>query len=70
MPEMSGVETFHYLKENIPEFNIPVIMVTANAIEGMKDKYLAEGFDAYISKPVNKELLDQELNKILKEKTN
>ena len=70
MPEMSGVETFHYLKENIPVFNIPVIMVTANAIEGMKDKYLSEGFDAYIAKPVNKELLDQELNKIFKKKTN
>jgi CheY-like chemotaxis protein len=66
MPEMSGTETFHYLKENIPDFNTPVIMVTANAIEGMKDKYLSEGFDAYISKPIDKQLLDKELNRILK----
>ena len=60
MPEMGGVETFHKLKE-IDNFNIPVIALTANAISGMREKYLAEGFNDYLSKPIDK----AELNKVL-----
>ena len=60
MPEMGGVETFHKLKE-IDNFNIPVIALTANAISGMREKYLAEGFNDYLSKPIDK----SELNKVL-----
>ena len=65
MPKLSGVETFNKLKE-MDNFNTPVIALTANAIEGAKDSYLKEGFSSYISKPINKDLLDQTLNNILK----
>lgn len=58
MPQMSGVETFHKLKDN-PNFNMTTIALTANAISGMKEKYLSEGFDGYLSKPVAKDDLDQ-----------
>lgn len=61
MPSMSGVETLHKLKE-IENFKIPVVALTANAISGMKEKYLAEGFDDYLSKPIEK----IELEKLLK----
>ncbi|MBP3461411.1 MAG: response regulator [Bacilli bacterium] len=61
MPNKSGVETFHEL-EKISGFNIPVVALTANAIDGMKEQYLTEGFDEYLSKPINK----NELNRILK----
>ena len=60
MPEMGGVETFHKLKE-IDGFNTPVIALTANAISGMREKYLSEGFNDYLSKPIDK----AELNKVL-----
>lgn len=60
MPKMSGVETLKKLKE-IPRFNIPVVVLTANAITGMREKYLSEGFDNYLAKPINK----NELLKIL-----
>jgi CheY-like chemotaxis protein len=60
MPEMGGVETFHKLKE-IEGFNIPVIALTANAITGMREKYISEGFNDYLSKPIDK----AELNKVL-----
>ena len=60
MPEMGGVETFHKLKE-IDGFNTPVVALTANAISGMREKYLAEGFNDYLSKPIDK----VELNKVL-----
>lgn len=58
MPQMSGVETFHKLKDN-PNFNMTTIALTANAISGMKEKYLSEGFDGYLSKPVAKDDLDK-----------
>ena len=53
MPRMSGVETFHKLKEK-EGFNIPVVALTANAISGMREKYLSEGFNDYLSKPIDK----------------
>lgn len=61
MPNMSGVETLHNLKK-IEEFNIPVVALTANALDGMREQYMNEGFSEYLSKPINKE----ELNRILK----
>ena len=64
MPKMSGVETFKKLKEN-PEFNIPVIALTANAIAGMKENYLKEGFNDYISKPIDKKELERVLTTYL-----
>ena len=60
MPKMSGVETLTNLKQ-IEGFNIPTVALTANAIEGMKEKYLASGFDDYLAKPIDK----LELNKII-----
>ena len=45
---MSGTETLHKLKES-SSFNIPVIALTANAITGMKEKYLKEGFNDYLA---------------------
>ena len=65
MPEVSGVETFHEL-EKIENFNIPVVVLTANAIDGMREQYLKEGFNEYLSKPINKDELDRILNLILK----
>lgn len=65
MPKMSGVETFHKLKEN-NSFNTPVVALTANAITGMKEKYLSEGFNDYLSKPIDKLELNIIMKKYLK----
>lgn len=64
MPKMSGVETFQKLKEK-EDFKIPVVALTANAISGMKEKYLNLGFDDYLPKPIDKEELLKILNKYL-----
>lgn len=64
MPKMSGTETLHILKE-IPTFKDKVVVLTANAIEGMKDKYLDEGFDDYLSKPIEKKELERVLKRFL-----
>ena len=64
MPKMSGVETLKKLKE-IPGFNTPTIALTANAITGMREKYLADGFDDYLAKPIDKDQLVQVVNQVL-----
>ena len=64
MPKMSGVETLKKLKE-IPNFNIPTIALTANAISGMREKYLADGFDDYLAKPIEKDELIRVVNEVL-----
>lgn len=61
MPKLSGVETLKELKKD-KHFSTKVIALTANAINGMKEKYLKEGFDDYLAKPIDK----LELNRILK----
>lgn len=69
MPKMSGTETLNKLKED-PNFKIPTVALTANAITGMREKYISEGFDEYLAKPIEKEELIKVMNKLLKEKKN
>lgn len=66
MPELSGVETFKKLKTN-PSFNTPTVMLTANAMEGMREKYISQdGFDDYIAKPIAKDELERVLRSIFR----
>lgn len=67
MPKMSGVETLKKLKE-ISDFHTPTIALTANAISGMKEKYLKEGFDDYLSKPIDRKELNRVIRKFLNTK--
>ena len=65
MPKMSGTETLAKLKE-IPGFQTPVVALTANAINGMREKYLSAGFNDYLAKPIEKEPLEKLLATIFK----
>ncbi|MBQ3797887.1 MAG: response regulator [Butyrivibrio sp.] len=67
MPEMDGVQTLEALKnmkDNLSS-DAPCIALTANAGEGARDEYLAAGFNDYLSKPVNGELLEDMLKEYL-----
>ena len=64
MPRMSGKETLTKLKQ-INNFNIPVVALTANAIEGMKEEYLKSGFNDYLSKPIEKKEIERVLRTYL-----
>lgn len=66
MPEMSGSETLLRLKEK-EDFKIKTVALTANAIAGMKEKYLSIGFDDYLSKPIQRNELERVLDKYLRE---
>lgn len=63
MPKMSGVETLKELNK-IEGFNTPVVALTANAIAGMREKYIDAGFKEYIAKPIEKEELKKVINLI------
>lgn len=66
MPNKSGSDTLKELKENIEGYSIPTVALTANAINGMREKYLSLGFDEYLSKPIEEVELKRVLNKFLK----
>lgn len=61
MPEMDGIETLHKMKEDENNLcrDIPVIALTANAIEGARQMYLDEGFNAYLTKPFEPEEVEK-----------
>ena len=63
MPEMDGIETLHIIKRLDDYYIPPIVALTANAITGMKEMYLKEGFDSYLSKPINVLELDKIIHK-------
>ena len=64
MPEMDGVEATAEIRKLGGKYkNIPIIALTANAVNGAKEMFLANGFNSYISKPIDMQTLSQ----ILKE---
>lgn len=67
MPEMDGVETLHHIKKlsDFPCQDTPVIVLTANAVSGAKEKYLSEGFDDFLSKPIVPEKLENMIQSML-----
>ena len=67
MPEPDGVQTLHMIREDKDNLNrdTAIIVLTANAIEGMREQYLAEGFDDFLSKPINYEDLEKMLAEYL-----
>lgn len=69
MPEMNGVETLHKLRE-IPGFSSPVVALTADAMNGSREKYLSEGFNEYVSKPFTRETIENVLNNFIKKDEN
>lgn len=67
MPEPDGVQTFHMIQEDKDNLNreTKVIVLTANAIEGMREQYMSEGFVDYLSKPIEARKLEETIAKYL-----
>ena len=67
MPEMDGVETTHAIREMDGEYfrKVPIIALTANAINGVKEMFLQEGFDDFVAKPIELSVLNRTLRKWL-----
>lgn len=69
MPEMDGIETLHKMSELEDNLNklTPVIALTANAVSGAKEQYIKEGFDDYMTKPVDMKVIEKIMRKFLPE---
>ena len=53
LPDIDGVEALDRLRADERFSSVPVLALTAQAMEGDRERFLAAGFDGYLSKPVN-----------------
>ena len=71
MPVMDGIEATHKIleyeeKNQLP--HIPIVAITANALKGDKERFMKEGLDEYITKPIKKDSIMSILNIFLPDK--
>lgn len=52
LPDIDGIEVLRRIRANPALEKIPVIAVTAHALHGDRERFLAAGFDGYLSKPI------------------
>ena len=69
MPEMDGTEALHRIRatEGGASRDVPVVCLTADAVVGAKERYLAEGFSDYLTKPIDSFALEKLLIRHLPE---
>lgn len=66
LPGMSGVDLLRLLRADAVLARLPVIALTAHAMAGDREEYLAAGFDAYVTKPiVDEEVLLRAIQRVL-----
>jgi len=66
MPKMDGIETTKQMRKM--GYNHPVVALTANAIAGQAEMFLKNGFDDFISKPIDIRQLNASLNRLIRDK--
>ena len=65
MPNLNGLGAMKAIKEKYKEETTPIIALTANTMAGDKERFLSEGMDGYISKPIDEDTLYKVLKKFL-----
>lgn len=67
MPEMDGIECFHKIREQEGGRNCktPVLILTANALQGAREEYLGEGFTDFLKKPIDPAELEEKVKENL-----
>jgi CheY-like chemotaxis protein len=68
MPVLDGFGTIERIRKDPSFRSLPVLAVTAYAMQGDKEKILTSGFDGYLSKPINPTALQQELERVMSKK--
>ena len=66
MPQMDGIETVKRLRKS--GYKYPIVALTANAVTGQRDLFLNNGFDEFISKPIDIRELNAILNKFIRDR--
>jgi CheY-like chemotaxis protein len=70
MPEMGGIEATQAIRDmesRQARRPTPIIAVTANALKGDRERYLASGMNGYVSKPISVEALKSEMQRLLRD---
>ena len=69
MPDKDGIETLHEMRDQVdnPNRSTSAVCLTANAISGAREKYISEGFDDYLTKPIDADKLEEMLIRFLPE---
>ena len=69
MPEPDGIETLHIIREDADSLNkdTKAVVLTANAVAGSRQMYISEGFDDYLTKPLDSNVLEETVKRMLPE---
>lgn len=66
MPEVDGIEATHIIRRLMPSYNeVPIIALTANAVTGSKEMFIAEGMNDFVAKPIEIKSITSKLYKWL-----
>ena len=65
MPELDGIEATKRIRANEKDKHTPIIAITAYALKGDREKFLSQGMDEYVSKPIDSEDLFSAINKCM-----
>lgn len=67
LPDLDGIEVLHRLRARPVSAHVPVVAVTAFAMEGDEDRFLAAGFDGYLTKPIDVRTFAAQVRDLLRE---
>ena len=65
LPVMDGYAALAAIREDETLRDMPVVVVTASAMKGGRESILARGFDGYLSKPIDAEMLKKTITEVL-----
>lgn len=68
MPKMDGVETLERIRSDYPAFDAPVIVLTADIMNGVEESLLEKGFAGFLAKPVNSQKLLETIGSFIPDK--
>ena len=68
MPKMDGAETLDKIREEYPDFNTPVVVLTADIMDGVEERMLKHGFAAFLPKPINSARLYEMISRFIPDK--
>ena len=68
LADLDGVEVLHRLREDASTATLPVVALTAFAMEGDEARFLAEGFDGYLTKPIDVRRFADQVREVLSDR--